>query len=646
MPVSRSKNYSCQKTRIVSIVAFLLGMRQLPIVKADWIDPDTPLSAFKTRLHPNPTQKKNYGSILTDKSKKRPQMPSSSPSNLPTFSPSESPSIATTKENEERTDMYHLVMSDEFNIPGRTFEDGSDSKWTALEKNDYTNNALHYYSASNAFTDENGDLVIKTEAKDKTFIGFNDTTGKKEVTTKHFHSAMLQSWNKFCFTGGIIETEVQLPGLHNVGGLWPAFWLLGNIARHTYVGSTNHVWPWSSNVCTEKARNAQRINGCSNVQHFGLQPKIGRGAPEIDIFEVQAGNIKANIGPFLRTPVGQPYMSASYQVAPGRQSRPWMGHWPGPGQWYSGLTGGVNTSLNINFYGTYNHFKNDGDGGEKDYWSDAVSYNHQLDESHFTKKHKYRLEWELQDDEEGGADGFLRWYIDGKFVLEINGTGIVDAGLGSSISTEPMYIILNTAVSKEWGFSECPANCECKKYDCNSNNFHEKCGFPNGFCEMLQNETAPSYKINWIRVYQNPNVSRQKVGCSTPERPTRKYIEGHEHLYKTKSDKKALKDIVSGGGMCSRDVTSDLKSSCGGPARGTCSASRLCECRAGWVGFHCLSHDSFDPVSYDRSDGFQDLEFAGPYFFVFVLGSLFVTVFVIMTVIPVIQKKRDGYSQV
>jgi len=35
-----------------------------------------------------------------------------------------------------------LVMSDEFNVAGRTFNDGHDPRWTALNKNDYTNNAL------------------------------------------------------------------------------------------------------------------------------------------------------------------------------------------------------------------------------------------------------------------------------------------------------------------------------------------------------------------------------------------------------------------------------------------------------------------------------------------------------------------------
>ena len=37
---------------------------------------------------------------------------------------------------------YELVFSDEFNVNGRNFKNGNDPKWTALNKNDYTNDAL------------------------------------------------------------------------------------------------------------------------------------------------------------------------------------------------------------------------------------------------------------------------------------------------------------------------------------------------------------------------------------------------------------------------------------------------------------------------------------------------------------------------
>jgi beta-glucanase (GH16 family) len=43
--------------------------------------------------------------------------------------------------------------------------------------------------------------------------------------------------NKFCFTGGQIETSVQLPGANNVVGMWPAVWTMGNLGRAGYGAS-------------------------------------------------------------------------------------------------------------------------------------------------------------------------------------------------------------------------------------------------------------------------------------------------------------------------------------------------------------------------------------------------------------------------
>lgn len=41
----------------------------------------------------------------------------------------------------------------------------------------------------------------------------------------------MSTWNKFCFTGGLVETSVTLPGSTNVVGLWPAVWTMGNLGR-------------------------------------------------------------------------------------------------------------------------------------------------------------------------------------------------------------------------------------------------------------------------------------------------------------------------------------------------------------------------------------------------------------------------------
>ena len=577
--------------------------------KADWVDPDTPWEARTTMPlnvkpptwpRPSPETKKPTKHTAEPTTTMMPTL-SSQPSYSPTATPTMYPTF------EPKT--FELVFSDEFNTPKREFRDGQDPRWTALDKNDYTNDALHYYSPENVQT-KDGHLIITSEAKDTEIIGFNDVKQKKERVTKHFKSAMVQSWNKFCFTGGIIEAEVILPGKPDIGGLWPGFWLLGNLARHTYVGSSNHMWPWSSTVCTEYSFDGQLISGCDRVEHYGLHVGTGRGSPEIDIFEAQPGDIKANTGTFLKSPVGQPFASASYQVAPGRPyNRPGPGEWPGPGQWYNGLTGGKNASLNILFYGAYNHFRSGVNPRKTDYWSDAISYNRQLTAEHFNKSHVFRLEWDVPTET---TDGYLHWFINNELILAINGTGVKEAGLGSAISSEPSYILMNTAISKQWGFPKtCPTNCDCKEFDCHSTDWQSTCGFSDGFCDMMK-KSPPQYKINWVRVYQDPANPVHKVGCSTPERPTRRYIDGNADAYKTEYDAIPLQPIQRGGGSCDPGAVGLSPSSCGGIERGTCTAGRVCDCQAGWTGPHCLAHDGEDPIIYDAPDTIFDVGFVPP----------------------------------
>eukprot|EP00968_Pinguiococcus_pyrenoidosus_P009329 scaffold731_cov261-Pinguiococcus_pyrenoidosus.AAC.75 len=46
--------------------------------------------------------------------------------------------------------------------------------------------------------------------------------------------------------------------------------------------------------------------------------------------------------------------------------------------------------------------------------------------------------------------------------------------------------------------------------------------------------------VDHVRVWQNPDDERQKVGCSTPERPTKAYIKGHTEVYKLANQKAPL----------------------------------------------------------------------------------------------------------
>jgi beta-glucanase (GH16 family) len=120
---------------------------------------------------------------------------------------------------------FDLVFSDEFNAEGRTMHDGRDPRWTALNQDDLTNNPLHWYS-HDAVKTSNGMLNIKLDIHPQTFQYTRPGNHKRKAdyvnVTKEFRTGMVQSWNKFCFIGGIIEISAKLPGDPRTGGLWPA----------------------------------------------------------------------------------------------------------------------------------------------------------------------------------------------------------------------------------------------------------------------------------------------------------------------------------------------------------------------------------------------------------------------------------------
>jgi len=248
-----------------------------------------------------------------------------------------------------------------------------------------------------------------------------------------FASGMIQSWNKFCFAGGIVEIEVIFPGIHNVSGLWPAMWMLGNLGRGTYEASTNNVWPWSYNVCNKELQHAQKFSACNEQNHYGLNSFQGRGSTEIDILEVMSGSSGGL--PSTDPPIDLPYASMTLQTAPGvKENRPYFGaqprfyatngtdgYPPSPAQeWYKGLEYMGNTSLNPFFYGTYLGETKPDEPVQRTkleaFQADAVSAMYQLTKSHYERKHKFRLEWQP------GPGGRLDWFGQG---YKINGMPMI-----------------------------------------------------------------------------------------------------------------------------------------------------------------------------------------------------------------------------
>ena len=367
-----------------------------------------------------------------------------------------------------------------FEAEGRTFRDGEDPRWTAIHKNDYTNKALQFYH-EDYVTTSGGSLNITTTPEHTKFEShqIKDKKHVRVTVKKTYRSGMVQGWNKFCFTGGILEIRAKLPGRYDVGGLWPGMWMMGNLARATYVASSNHMWPFSYEACARKDQRRQEINGCMPRPHFGLNPDQGRGAPEIDLLEVMPGE------GWLPWGLKKPYYSTSLQLAPAAPIRPFNGAKPAPGTWYEHLRYGPNTSQNVFFYG----MRLDHGSDEESYWADAVSGNTPIGESEFTDFHTYRLEWKPK--------GSIDWYKDGKFLYGIDDASIASL-TGGQVPDEPMYLLLNTAMSSTWGFpAPCPPGCACDCQDC----AEEKCacGIAPGFCASL----PASFLVDYVRVYQD-----------------------------------------------------------------------------------------------------------------------------------------------
>ena len=244
------------------------------------------------------------------------------------------------------------------------------------------------------------------------------------------------------------------------------------------------------------------------------------------------------------TKITKPYVSSSYQVSPGvRDGRPNTGDFPNPGHWYTGMTYGLNTSLNPFFYGVTLEHK----PSSYTYQSDAISANTGLSETHFERMHKFRVEWQppkpgaeerrrerlerlkngtetktgekngTKDNEEEEEEekktnkdlvsdlGYIRWYMDGKFMYAIDGANLDITG--SSIPSEPMYLILNTAISSTWGFpAPMPEGCKCKTFKCGDPAC--ECALPPGFCDNF----PASFLIDSVRVYQ---AEDHVLACST-----------------------------------------------------------------------------------------------------------------------------------
>ncbi|KAF8555182.1 glycoside hydrolase family 16 protein [Imleria badia] len=405
----------------------------------------------------------------------------------------DTPKDAYTKQSYMSGDALELVFSDEFNTEGRSFYAGDDPYWEAPSLHYWGTNDLEWYDPM-AVTTKNGALAI--------------TLSKQDPATNHnlsYQSGMIQSWNKFCFTGGLIETSVILPGSNNVHGLWPAVWTMGNLGRAGFGASLEGLWPYSYDSCDvgtlsnqtypgQKTPLAATENGdplyggvlsflpgqrlsactCPGESHPGPVHQngsyVGRSAPEIDIFEA---TVDSGVGK----------VSQSAQWAPFDAAYAWF-----------------NTTDNYAIYDPNNTVLNPYVGGAYQQTTSGLTVTNQdcyeLDKACSSV---YGFEYVP-----GFDNAYITWISDDKRVWTVTAGGLGPDPLteisARPIPQEPMYIIANLGFSVSFGG-----------------------------IDFANIQLPATMLIDYIRVYQPANA--KNIGCDPPGFPTAAYIDAYKEAY-------------------------------------------------------------------------------------------------------------------
>ncbi|GAA5893705.1 hypothetical protein JCM6882_007884 [Rhodosporidiobolus microsporus] len=427
---------------------------------------------------------KNYGAYGLGGTNSSGQVPSIE--GLPSMIDRDTPVEALTKVGYDGK-KYVLTFSDEFEVDGRTFWPGDDPYWEAVDLHYWPTNDYEWYDPD-AITTRGGNLEI--------------TMTEEPIHGMNFRSGMLQSWNKLCFTEGIIEVNISLPGAHDVGGLWPGAWTLSNLVRAGYGATSDGTWPYSYLACdigtlpnqtnvegtgpqaaltsgvndgTLSFLPGQKLSACTcpGEDHPGPDVSVGRGGGEIDIIEAQMSWDGRRLrGAASQSAQFAPY-DAHYQF---RNETPYTTVWtndtylnPYMGGVYQQATSGV----------TY---------------CDPKAY--ELDGGGFSV---YGFEYDNDLD-----DGYITWFSGGKKDWTLTAAAMgpnADSGVSQRpISQEPHYVILNLGISDSFQTID-----------------YRHLQFP------------AVMKISSVRIYQQEG--KENMGCDPKSHPTSKYIEDHLNAY-------------------------------------------------------------------------------------------------------------------
>lgn len=255
------------------------------------------------------------------------------------------------------------------------------------------------------------------------------------------------------------------------------------------------------------------------------------------------------------------------------------------GKWYTHLEYGNVTKAELNpfFYGvTLIH-----EPKTYTYQADALSANMHLNKTHYVDMHTYRVEWDPPN--EDGSGGYIKWFVDNELVYGVFGDSL--SKMGTEIPSEPMYLIMNTAISSHWGFpAPCPSGCDCDCFECGNPDC--SCALPARYCENF----PAFFEIDYVRVYQAVNESKHVLGCSPADRPTELFIKGHAERYTDQGNRVPLQSVQCGGAVCTHDAN------CSSRVNGRCSNRGVCQCYEGNTGPNCLAHAGYYDVDTSKKE--------------------------------------------
>ncbi|KAJ6557640.1 beta-glucan synthesis-associated [Mycena capillaripes] len=380
------------------------------------------------------------------------------------------------------SETLQLVFSDEFEMDGRSFYPGDDPYWEAVDLHYWQTGNLEWYDPA-AITTRNGALEINLTKVD-------------DPTTNHnlnYTGGMLTTWNKFCFTGGLILTSVMLPGINNVFGLWPAVWTMGNLGRAGYGASLDGMWPYVYDSCDVGTLANQTLNGGPPAAlDSGLDSYNG----ELSYLPGQRLSRctcpgESHPGPIHQdgTYIGGPDGAHIGQVSQSAQWAPYNAgyRWDNSSESLF-IADPTVTHENLYLGAVYQQATS--------VVSNTNQQCYQLIDGCFAT---YGFQYVP------GFDGaYISWINDNKLAWTLSPSAVgadLDTGIAARpIPEEPMYILANLGISPAFGFVD-----------------FDHLTFP------------ATMRIDWVRVYQHPD--KINIGCDPPDRPTGAYIDTYSEAY-------------------------------------------------------------------------------------------------------------------